>query len=491
MINWSSHFSIRRDVAIVVIVKLLLAAYFLYLFNKNYDGSRLYHGLAVNWGDTNGYLNPIEYWLDQSVPLDACRMPGHLPLYAPLYSMLGREWASVGLIIIQFILSIVSVICLARLAFLILRTKFVYYSTLILYSISTFVSIWDLVLMADSFSISLLIISCYLFWAFLNDNKWKYLIYFGLAFSGSFFFRQISVAIAPVFLILLWQRSYKHIGLKHFIKSSICAFIVPAVFLASWSLYNFNQNGRFILFVKPINECCGAFTLERLKAGEVLNNWGLNMVHWRPESPGAWFFSKDFETVIHPDISSKATINYPADSILSLKNAYTKYRNCTNDSAKTIYGNQFVLKADYIINDFKLQRPWYARVFSRIGLLYSFIFPVTLDNLPLPKRSDMNGLEFLVKISYYALLILINILALVGSIYFFIYTKKIDFYIIIIPWVLCLMLALWLGYIEQRYFAPIYPYFLIISVFFANAMGVKFFKSYPKIKGLMAPEDSY
>ena len=469
-------------------IKLLLSLYFLFQFNKNYDSSRLYKGVAVTWGDTNGYLQPIEYWLNYSAPLDACRMPGHLPIYAPLYYMLGREWASVGLIILQFSLSIISILCLARLAFLLLRSKFVYYSTLILYSLSTFVSIWDLVLMADSFSISLLIISCYSFWLFLNDNKWKYLIYFGLAFSGSFFFRQISIVIAPIFIILLWQRVFKHSGLLQFFKAATCAFIIPGILLLCWSLYNLNYNGRFLLFVKPINECCGAFTLERLKAGEVLNNWGLNMVHWRPESPGAWFFNKEFQTEIHPDIVSKATINFPADSILSLKNAYTKYRNCDNDSARTIYGNQFVLKADYIINDFKLQRPWYARVFSRVGLLYSFIFPVTIDNLPLPRRSEMNSSEFIIKVMYYALLIIINLLAVAGSIYFSIYSKKIDFFIILIPWILCLMLALWLGYIEQRYFAPVYPFFLIIAVLFTNSLGVKLLKDNKRIRAFLTPQ---
>jgi hypothetical protein len=448
----------------------------------------LYHGVAVTWGDTNGYLQPIEYWLNHSAPLDACRMPGHLPIYAPLYSLFGREWAAVGLIILQFSLSIISIFCLAQLAFLLLRSKFVYYSTLILYSVSTFVSIWDLVLMADSFSISLLIISCYSIWLFLNGNKWKYLIYFGLAFSGSFFFRQISIVIAPLFIILLWQRIFKHSGLMQFLKAATCAFIIPGILLLCWGLYNLNYNGRFILFVKPINECCGAFTLERIKAGEVLNNWGLNMVHWRPESPGAWFFSKEIQTEIHPDIVSKATINYPADSILSLKNAYTKYRNCDNDSIRTIYGNQFVLKADYIINDFKIQRPWYARVFSRVGLLYSFIFPVTIDNLPLPKRSEMNSLEFVIKVMYYALLIIINLLAVFGSIYFAIYSKKIDFFIIMIPWLLCLMLALWLGYIEQRYFAPIYPYFLIISVLFTNYLGVKLLRGNARIRAYLIPQ---
>jgi hypothetical protein len=344
--------------------------------------------------------------------------------------------------------------------------------------------------MADSFSISLLIFSCYFFWLFLEHKKSYHLILFGFAFTGSFFFRQISIVLAPLFLILLWQSIYKISGLTQFLKQAAIAFIVPGSLLLSWSLHNYNNSGRLIFLVKPINECCGAFTLERLKAGEVLNNWGLNMVHWRPESPGAWFYSKEYQTQVHPDIAGKATTQYNLDSILSLKNTYSDYRNSETESDKTKYGNQFVIKADHVINDFKIQHPWYVRIFSRIGLLYSFIFPVTIDNLPLPRRSQMNASEFMVKVFYFGLLISLNILAVVGSIYFFLYAKKINLYFLSIPWVLCLLLALGLGYIEQRYFAPIYPYFLIIAVIFTNTLVLRFSKSADSPLGrLLRPKD--
>jgi len=457
----------KRDLILILGIKLLIGIFLLVEFNLNYPESRITKGIAVTVGDTHTYLLPIENLLDFGTPLFPCRMPGHLLIYGPAYALLGKEGASAALVIVQFIFSTISALFLARIAYILGGSKRAYNAILVIYSMSTFVSVWDFVLSADSLSVSLLITAVYMLLTFRESRqKWRMLV-FGLAMSGSIFFRQIAVVILPLLIIHIYIISREQ-GWRESFKAILLGAGLPFVMFASWAYYNFQNHNKFIPLVLPLHECSGAFTMERMKVAEMLNNWGLDLIHWKPNSVGQWLNCSEMKTELHADLISKTTSNYNADSLIAIKNAYTAFLWEKDLNRRQAIGRNFILRADAVIIDYQQQHPFKSRVWGRAQLTAGFMFPKTIDNLPLPSLNKMNGLEVTIKVFAYVLLLTINLLAIIGSIYFVITKNAKAFIIVVIPWAVFFTLAIWLGWIEQRYFTPIYPFFLVIATMFTT-----------------------
>ena len=464
---------IRKDLLLIFAIKILVGLFLLVEFNLNYPESRLTKGVAVTVGDTHTYLTPIENWIDEGTPLFPCRMPGHLLVYGPAYALLGEEWGKIALVFLQFVFTAISALFLARIAFILGGGKKSYNAVLVLYSLSTFVSLWDLVLSADSLSLSLLITAIYMLLTYrVSRQKWRMFV-FGLAMAGSIFFRQIAVIILPLLIVHIyiisreqgWRESLRAIGL---------AAGLPCVMFSTWIIYNYQNHNKFIPLVLPLHECSGAFTMERMKVAEMLNNWGLDLIHWKPNSVGFWLNSVEMKTELHDDLVSKTTEKYNADSLISIKNAYTSFMMEKDNERRKAIGNNFILRADAVILDYRQQHPFKAKVWGRAQLAAGFLFPKTIDNLPLPSFDKMNWIEVSFKVFAYVVLILINLLAVVGSLYFLVSKKSGVFIIIVIPWAVFFTLAIWLGWIEQRYFTPIYPFFLVIATMFTVSLLERF-----------------
>ncbi|MFM7105603.1 MAG: ArnT family glycosyltransferase, partial [Flavobacteriales bacterium] len=271
----------KRDLLIIFGIKLLIGIFLLVEFNFNYPESRIHKGIAVTVADTHTYLLPIENLIDFGTPLFPCRMPGHLLIYGPAYALLGKEWGTAILVLIQFVFCAISTLFIARIAYMLGGGKRAYNAVLLLYSMSTFISVWDFVLSADSFSISLMITAVYMLLTYRESRqKWRMLV-FGLAMSGSIFFRQIAVVVLPLLIIHVYRISKEH-GWKDSFKAILLGAGIPFVMFTSWTLYNFQNHNKFIPLVLPLHECSGAFTMERMKVAEMLNNWGLDLIHWKP-----------------------------------------------------------------------------------------------------------------------------------------------------------------------------------------------------------------
>jgi hypothetical protein len=87
------------------------------------------------------------------------------------------------------------------------------------------------------------------------------------------------------------------------------------------------------------------------------------------------------------------------------------------------------------------------------------MFPTRLDNLPFPKVSDMKLYQKLTKAGY---LVLLNLVSLLGLIGIFVSFSRKNLYVII-PLSIVFIVACLLGFVEQRYLLPAYPFFCIYS----------------------------
>ncbi|MEM6262246.1 MAG: hypothetical protein AAGI38_07050, partial [Bacteroidota bacterium] len=108
----------NRWIVVALVIKCLLFAYFSVQVNAlppdQYVGA-----LFRVYDDTKGYYTPVELLLEgkgysrhgyaafgepEIVPF-AGRLPGILPVYAPLYALFGEVWAKQLVILLQFLFS--------------------------------------------------------------------------------------------------------------------------------------------------------------------------------------------------------------------------------------------------------------------------------------------------------------------------------------------------------------------------------------------------
>jgi hypothetical protein len=105
-------------------------------------------------------------------------------------------------------------------------------------------------------------------------------------------------------------------------------------------------------------------------------------------------------------------------------------------------------------------------VVNRFRQLRMFLFPTRLDNMPGPAFAQMNVLQKGVKLGYYALFVLINLFGVLATVFAFFKQGKNALFWLALPWSFIVPLAVLLGYTEQRYYVPVYPFMLVLAVWF-------------------------
>jgi hypothetical protein len=90
-----------------------------------------------------------------------------------------------------------------------------------------------------------------------------------------------------------------------------------------------------------------------------------------------------------------------------------------------------------------------------------FLFPARIDNIPGPVFAQMNIFQKGVKVGSYALLLTVNVLALILFIPVILKDWKGRWWLVS-SWFLFVVLGGVLGFIEQRYLVPCYFFFTII-----------------------------
>ena len=156
-----------RCFVLAAVLHLLLAAW---LLPGHPSGPAGTTGTFAAWdGDTFSYLDPVEnllrtgtYAQDLARPDSyAGRMPGYGIVYGLLRLALPPGAAADALVLLQLLLSLVALYCLARLAQVVTRQPAAFRWALLLYGLNTFVTVYDIRVLTESFATSALIIGLY------------------------------------------------------------------------------------------------------------------------------------------------------------------------------------------------------------------------------------------------------------------------------------------------------------------------------------------
>jgi hypothetical protein len=442
----------RNFIFALVVFKCLLFAYLFFQYS-NYWQAGPVEGLAVHAGDTSGYFVPAESLAQGVGYTSVCRMPAFVPIYSWFSAIFNPYAAYQFVVVFQFLMGVCSVVWVARIAGYLAQNKRAYYIAGIIYASSLLIAVWDPMLLSDSFGNSFLILAFYLAIRFNNEGNWKLVLWASLFLTWSIFFRQMHVLFIPVLYFLMLKK-------EGFVKRSVLFAIPILLAFGSWTAYNYSKTNRFIPLVDSFSSCYGYMPEQLVAIRDLVIAWGEDCQPWVPNSASNYLIARDGCTT-SPLSERHYTTGYGAEEMKQLKEDYRRFYYELEGTQKDSLGNQILSRARKYKQVYAHEHPSDYYILNRFRLMKQFLLPARIDNIPGPAFAQMNPIQKGVKIGSFALLLMVNVLALV----LFIPVILRDFkgrWWLVSSWVLSVVLGGVLGFIEQRYLVPCYFFFTII-----------------------------
>ena len=438
---------------------------------------------AFSGEDSPSYFDPVENLLDQGSYKDDYRMPGYAWIYFLLRLVFAQNMALDVLVIIQLILSALSVYLLALIAQTVFKNnQAVFYITFFLYAFSTFTSLYDHVLLTESFCTSALIIAVY----FLIPKKSKEplkLFLSGLFLTWVFFLRPVMLPLFALFMLYILYdnnkqdtKTDKPAFLPSFSKGlvkKLFYFLLPLLIIDGvWMIRNYTYYQRIIPLTKTVYypHIENSYLLPLF---QFMNAYGGSIIWWEPGSDITFFkplpksVSRRTE-VVPPDFIYTSQFNY--DSLIVVRDMITLVENPeTSEAEKKQMEAMCIQKLKHYTQSIKKEKPFVYHIRSRLRTLQSFFFHSGTYNLFTKASFELKPLELSLKIFYSLLYVFVVIFGFIGNLLLIgtgLRLRKMDFLLIAgLGLYVALIFPIGLKMDEFRYFVPGYPFFLLASIY--------------------------
>jgi hypothetical protein len=452
---------------------LILSAKFLWLIlftvlrNPLWNPEFQVGSIGLYGGDSQTYYYPVEQFIATGEYYGMCRMPGVMPVYYPLRLFLSVTHAQQAIVILQVVFDSLATLLLAIMALRIFKSRRAFQITILLSCATAFIALRNVYLLSDSLCISSLITAFYFLCVYLESSLKRHLIYAGLFLTWSIFLRQITLLAIPVMGIMLLAHHTKNF--RQLAIALFSVFAPLAILLGAWTLRNRITYGRTIILVAPLEECMYNLTPELAAIRTLIIGMGEDFQPWSKGGGAYWFFNQPLnDATPGPFEENQFTTHMQADELLTLRADYraisdTSLSLQTRDALR----QSVIERAQTFHREYIDEHTFSYHVGNKVRFARLFLFPGRIDDIPFPSMDKMNLVQKGIKAWSLVSLWLIHALAiLVGLIWLF---KK--------EWSLFLWFALpmsfiaalsYLGYIEQRYLATSYPFFILIL---AGAIG--------------------
>ncbi|MBL7922963.1 MAG: hypothetical protein JNL88_02065 [Bacteroidia bacterium] len=424
--------------------------------------------VGYDGGDASSYIEPIENYIANGVYFDDYRMPGYGALYYLLRLFLVQEWALNALIILQVLLSAVSVYVLGLVALKTFRKQVMFYLVFFLYGISTYVSIYDIALLTESLCVSSLIFSVF----FLLSAGKRDLFISGFFLTWCVFLKP---AMFPLFILfagyLLVKDRKITWNILQYNWSRVFIFLLCFATLDGiWILRNYEKYDRIIPLTK--SRYYTEFETSFMKPLFVfMNSFGGSIVFWEPGSEITFFlplgdFVKKKVDVELPQEIYTSTFN--RDSLLRIKEMIRlSVSDTISDFRKAEIEKELSSRLTLYANSIREERPYLYYIGSRIRVMKSFFVHSGTYNLFLKASFELNKAELLIKIFYSLLYVFVILFGFAGSLLLlFKGMRKPEYFLMAgIALYVALAFPLILKLDEYRYLVPGYPFLLLASAY--------------------------
>jgi hypothetical protein len=452
--------------AIVAVMKIAMFAF----FTKNYQQVMplwfSYSPLAFGSGDTGGYLIPIEEWVNGEGYNTMCRMPGLLPIYAPMYALLGPVDGRSAFAVFQLLVDILHVLVLARIVARFTQSVRGFWFAIAVFSLSTFISVRSNMMMSDTLSTAWMVFSLFFLLRAIDRQSTRFLVLSGIFLAWSVFLRPIGLVFyLPVGLLIWGSLQFRIVAAVR----PVVIFALPLLLsVGTWTAWNYSRSGRFVPLQAPFNECFGYITREHLAFRRLIIHMGEDYMSWSRTSAAAWFFrdtgkEPEFNPFDENDFTSVMTY----DSLLQLRRDFFATNHMKDSLQRELAKDDVVNRVERYDASLRNERPMHYYFWNRLELLRGYVFPSRLDDLPFPAMSKMQWYHKVIKGGSYVALIAVNVLGLLAWLWAF---RRRNLPLILfglIPVMIILILGPVLGFVEQRYLVPAYPVLVVLMIWAA------------------------
>jgi len=435
--------------------------------------------------DTPGYLKPIENLVFHGSYTPDWRMPGYGVVYMPLILVFSITTAQRLCLIIQLILSSVSVYILALTALRLFGKNIFFYGVFFVFAISSTVCLYDAYIETESFTTSALIFSVFFLVKFNDTKKNIFLVLSGAFLTWVTFLRPIFGVLFVFFSFIITIRQRSKSGN---VLISLCLFLIPfALVDGAWSLRNYRQYKAIrpltTVFPPTNNVDCTMSLYSFMQA------WGASNAFFDTTAVG-WFYP--YFILKHDKMSSEFikpcpypeyiyTSKFNKDSLMAVKKMviYQDVDTALSLEEKNEYNRKIIACLDRYTMSIKTEKPFVYYIVARwneVKRFFGFDYKRSIWQ-PRPALYMNRNLALLWILLYSIVMILGGLGCLIMIKYFF---KEVIKFLptgIIIVMTLAYPILLKHGD-ESRYFVPAYPYMVICFIYAFDYMRNKFIKEY-------------
>jgi hypothetical protein len=478
------HFAQPNKYLLWIAISLFVKVFFFLLRTDiAAETNQYYKSIAFDGGDATSYIEPIENFIrngeygiqpyDYSQTLmitkfDDFRMPGYGAPYFLLRLIFDQSTALNSLVILQLLCSGISVYVLALIALKLFKHQIFFYSTYLLYLISTYVSIFDGCLMTESFSTACIIFSIYLVLKGGNRN----FLFAGLLTAWLIFMRPVYLPLLFIYVVYIIIQFVKKEGaLRPALLTSLICLCAPFILADScWIFRNFRKYERIIPLTKSLNYT-GVDQSYQAALFAFINSFGGSNVHWQPGSEITFFKELSPEVKVRkygtlPEYIYTSKFNH--DSLVKIRDMVRLMTSDTvNLDKKKIIDKVLIQKLNIYSRSIQEEKPFLYYVGSRFITLKTFFVHSGTGILFRKASFELNKLELCIKIFYSLLYVTIAFTGLLSLIFLFFRGLQHAGLLLAASCGLysSLVFPLIMKMDEFRYFAPSYPIYTLATTF--------------------------
>lgn len=445
-------------------------------------------------GDSPSYTDPIENLLAYGQYSPDRRMPGYGMIYFIFRIFSSYNFTYNAIIIIQLVISSVSVYCLALISRLVLKSDKIFYLTFYMFLISNYSNYYDICLMTECLSSAFLIFGTWYFALYFEKQKLKFLFFSGLFLAWCAFIRPAFIVIMPIYALFFLFYSIKNN--KKFIKPLLIYGLVFIFADSAWTIRNYKVHGKFIpltngVYYPYVGDSYMRHTLE------FVQSWGGAVDLPDPHSALSWFggilfpgepevkkydsipdyiytskFNKDSLYALRIEVKKFMAMQKPAVDSLCYHDdtnwfraftiLYTPLKPVSRQAAEL--QNDIDSKFDRYKNSIEKEKPFLYYVEARIVLLRKFLFENNEIFLTRGQIPGTGGLLVLFYHFYYLFILFFGIAGIVLLIW-----KGIRYNFMIL--LLCTIPAYtifihpFIRLADNRYLMPAWPFLIACAAY--------------------------
>jgi hypothetical protein len=388
---------------------------------------------------------------------------GRMPYYGIIYfvvRLFASPHTSYDIIsFLQIFTECIAIVMLGMLAYRLSKSLFAFLVTVILATISLYISYWSLYLLPESFSFSFFIFFIYYYLLFKKSGEQKHFYLYTL-------FLVLLILLKPYYFPVIGfvffdsftnNFSFRSFQFSKALRHGLFISIILMLFLSPWIIRNYLLMHRFVPFQESVTAGYN-YTEADFACRRFIQAWGGEASQfWDKRSASCYF-------IPHPELPCEYRFpdyvfvkGYTFSDIETVRNKYVVLQAHYNDSLNGAVSKEF----DRLTRLFKAEKPLRYYVIAplhRIGgmLFHSGSFYLPINVTFKCYKPYQFGLKYLESLLYYFILFF----GTAGLIYIY-FKDKTTSVLIAIPVYIIVLFCIILKANENRYYMHCYPLLIL------------------------------